>query len=495
MIKRFLVIGIVLLFILMSINPSTAFDNIKKSSTPVSSGNTLYVGGSGEGNYTKIQYAIDNTSDGDTVFVYDDISPYYENVFVDKSIQLIGENRDTTIIDAGGIGDVVYVSADWVNITGFTIQNSESHGIGIKTDSDFNCFSYNNVLNNLHGFYLSGSIGNMIIGNNASYNNNGIFLWGCNNNTIISNNATSNRKYGITMHESHNNMIIGNNASNTDDVGIYLSAYSTNNMIIDNNASYNKNGFYLEGESDYNMIIGNNASYNDLIGIYLAPYSNDIMIIGNSVSNNDNGIFLWWETYNNLLYHNNLINNSVNNAWDSSENNIWFNSTLQEGNYYDDYIGVDEDGDGIGDIPYYIPGVDSEDSFPLMVPWDENVPSKPFIDGTASGHKNIEYSYTFKSTSPIDRDVYYYIEWGDNTITNWTGPYTSGQNVTINHTWKTKGTFTIKARAKDTEYLRGPWSTFEVKIKNPRNRVTYDSLFMRFLERFPILERLLFSFR
>ena len=50
------------------------------------SGNTLYVGGSGPGNYTRIQDAIDNASDGDTVFVYDDSSPYFE-IISDKIIE------------------------------------------------------------------------------------------------------------------------------------------------------------------------------------------------------------------------------------------------------------------------------------------------------------------------------------------------------------------------------------------------------------------------
>ena len=54
----------------------------------ISKGNNLYVGGTGEGNYTKIQDAIDDASDMDTVFVYN--GTYYENVFIDKTINLIG---------------------------------------------------------------------------------------------------------------------------------------------------------------------------------------------------------------------------------------------------------------------------------------------------------------------------------------------------------------------------------------------------------------------
>jgi len=86
-------------------------------------GTTLYVNTTGSGGaYTKIQDAINASKDGDTVFVYS--GTYYENVVVNKTINLKGEDKDLTIIDGGGIGDVVRVIADWVNISGFNITGS-----------------------------------------------------------------------------------------------------------------------------------------------------------------------------------------------------------------------------------------------------------------------------------------------------------------------------------------------------------------------------------
>ena len=79
--------GIILLFILSAVSPITIGFNIK-TSVLRNDGNTLYVGGSGPGNYTSIQDAIDNTSDGDTVYVYDESSPYYELLIINKSIKL-----------------------------------------------------------------------------------------------------------------------------------------------------------------------------------------------------------------------------------------------------------------------------------------------------------------------------------------------------------------------------------------------------------------------
>jgi len=125
------VVGITILFLGLSITSSVAINTPIK---PISNGNTLYVGGTGEGNYTKIQDAINNASDGDTVFVYN--GTYYENVIINKNNHILtGEDKNTTIIDGGKRnGNVVTIYyVDWVAISGFTIKNSEylSEGNGI----------------------------------------------------------------------------------------------------------------------------------------------------------------------------------------------------------------------------------------------------------------------------------------------------------------------------------------------------------------------------
>jgi outer membrane protein assembly factor BamB len=123
---------------------------------------------------------------------------------------------------------------------------------------------------------------------------------------------------------------------------------------------------------------------------------------------------------------------------------------------------------------------------------DPVVPTAPEINGPNKGKIGIEYQYTFKATSPLCRDLYYYIEWGDGDWTTqwWIGPYNSSETIKLNHTWLNKDKYTIKVRCKDTENLWGPWSEYSVII-TPRNRVSYSSLFMRFLERFPLLQKLL----
>ena len=123
---------------------------------------------------------------------------------------------------------------------------------------------------------------------------------------------------------------------------------------------------------------------------------------------------------------------------------------------------------------------------------DPDAPSAPVIDGPTGGRIKKTYKFTFNSTSPLGRDVYYFIDWGDHTGTKWAGPYASGEKAVINHsyTWPINRNYTIKAQAKDTENLWGPCSTFEIKISISRSRVLYGSFSMSFLERLPILQKL-----
>ncbi|MBU0496441.1 MAG: hypothetical protein KKG04_00615, partial [Candidatus Thermoplasmatota archaeon] len=112
--RKWLAIGIILLFLGVAVAPTMTAIKDDTKIQPVSDGITLYVGGSGPGNYTKIQDAIAAAHAGDTVYVYhgtynDHVNNY--GVYIDKSINLLGENKYTTIINATGnlIGVKVFV--------------------------------------------------------------------------------------------------------------------------------------------------------------------------------------------------------------------------------------------------------------------------------------------------------------------------------------------------------------------------------------------------
>ncbi|PNX50446.1 MAG: hypothetical protein BV458_13200 [Thermoplasmata archaeon M9B2D] len=310
--RKRLAVGIILLFVGTSIIPAIAQETEKPLQT--SRGEWLYVGGSGPGNYTTIQSAINDANPGDTVFVFN--GTYYEVLVVNKTIDLIGEDRDTTVIDGGWGIYVVDVSSDGVTITGFTIHNG-AYGIRLVSSSN-NTVTGNTASNSSCGIFLDTSSFNTIRGNTASNNAFGIRLSSSSYNTVMCNTA-SNNVFGIALEFTSNNTVMGNNVTSNSGDGIALSN-SSNNTVTENNAHANRY----------------------------------------------DGIYLDFSSNNNLLYHNNIMNNTQNAADDGS--NIWDNEYPSGGNYWSDYTGIDGDGDGIGDTPYDIPGGDNQDRYPFIEP-------------------------------------------------------------------------------------------------------------------------------
>jgi pyrrolidone-carboxylate peptidase len=114
-------------------------------------------------------------------------------------------------------------------------------------------------------------------------------------------------------------------------------------------------------------------------------------------------------------------------------------------------------------------------------------PEAPTIDGPTSGLIDIPYNFTFNSIDPEDEEVYYYIMWGDGYVENWEGPYLSGEDFEIEHTYTKTGQFTIEAKSKDTNGYESLWGNLEINI--PRNKhKSYNNLILKILsERFPII--------
>ncbi len=114
---------------------------------------------------------------------------------------------------------------------------------------------------------------------------------------------------------------------------------------------------------------------------------------------------------------------------------------------------------------------------------DPDAPTAPTIIGRIRGTIEKSYDYIFRSTSPVGNDVFYQIDWGDGSITDWIGPYDSGESILMNHSWSEKGDYTIRARAKDIQNLWGPWSELDVTM--PYSYEPHFPFIQWFLERFP----------
>ncbi len=91
-------------------------------------------------------------------------------------------------------------------------------------------------------------------------------------------------------------------------------------------------------------------------------------------------------------------------------------------------------------------------------------PNRPNINGPSSGKPRIQYEYTFNCVDPNGDDVYYYIDWGDNSVEEWIGANASGEEVIVAHTWDEKGDYIIKVKAKDVYDAESEWTTLEVSM-------------------------------
>ena len=259
-----LIIKIIILLLIVSINPSSGIILEKESIEPIYTGSILYVGGNGPGNFSKIQDAIDNATNGDTVFVFDDSSPYFENVLIDKSINLTGEKRHSTIIDGNQIGNTVVISSNHVNISKFTIQNCSFSSIaGVWGSTNYSKISNNNIFfNNRSGLVLFCSNYNTISGNIIKSSRwLGVHLGFCNNNIFYRNTIISNHHEGFNQYNSHNNTISGNIVSKNE-IGINIGKYCKNNTISGNIVLFNEYGICFYESYDKNQIMNNSIRWN-----------------------------------------------------------------------------------------------------------------------------------------------------------------------------------------------------------------------------------------
>ncbi|MCW7071323.1 MAG: right-handed parallel beta-helix repeat-containing protein [Methanophagales archaeon] len=296
-------------------------------------------------NYQTIQSAVNAATSGDTIFVYN--GSYIENVNVGTAhLTLEGEGKDkVTVTAASSSDDVFEVTADWVNISGFTATGATSGDwiAGITLNGVQHCkISENNCSkNSLFGIYLQDSSNNELTNNTANQNDVGIELDSSSNNTLTSNTANQNDWVGIWLDDSSNNTLTSNTAANNW-VGIELDD-SSNNTLTSNTANYNNwDGIEL-GSSSNNTLTGNTANENNWDGIELY-YSNYNTLTGNTANyNNDGGIELYYSNYNTLTSNTANYNNDDGIQLGSSSNNTLTSNTANYNNwdgielYYSNY--------------------------------------------------------------------------------------------------------------------------------------------------------------
>jgi len=340
--------------------------------TTATSENILYAGGSGPGNYSSIQDAINVSNNGDTVFVYE--GEYNESLWVDKSIKLTGENKDKTVL-RNKIGRAIEILADNVKLSNFCITDSGSGSIEvIHVNSDNNTIVDNNIINNNYSI-SSNAVTGIAIGS-ATFNSEG---------NVIKNNYINNNGKGIRIYHGSNNTVINNTIANSQEYGIYVLGPGCENTFIGWNI-FDKN---------LNRALGPSASANIVLNS-----CRDVVIKGNTINNTCSdgetyGIFLT-NSDNNYITGNNFTNNiglySINiessnlnhisgNVFAKNANCVllWSgNENIVHGNIMDDNLGI-----GIQiEQGYHTVARNSikKSMYGILVDSDENTISGNFID-------------------------------------------------------------------------------------------------------------------
>jgi len=273
---------------------------------------TWTVDDDGPADFHTIQEALNAASPGDTIYVHN--GTYYENVVVNKTVTLVGENKDATIIEGGREATAVNVIASNIVFRGFTtrvsgfweavnillnetvntviidnniIGSGFSSGIRVYTSTNIN-LTGNSITVDGPGVVLLNSSHVLVTENNIaglySHPSAGIGLTKSFNNTVISNNLTEITGSAILLSESFNNTFAGNNITGwkhplfgISGVGVQIRAYpgevgSSYNTFYDNDIENTYwavvSDLYMGGHHDNNVFLRNNIT-DSFYGIYL----------------------------------------------------------------------------------------------------------------------------------------------------------------------------------------------------------------------------------
>ena len=340
--------------------------------------------------YSTIREAVNHASSGDTVLVNNGV--YHENVWIDKSLSVLGEDSENTIvIGEGGVnsGNVFTLAADNIILSELTIESTNysvsseyANGVNIKGD---NCtVKGNNITNTFWGILCA-------IQSSTS---------------ISQNKIIRNLKEGIRFYGGSLNTISENYIANNDASGIALEGYS--NVISENTIKNNTRGIGLG--SSYSVVFGNIIADNSESGIYFAG-SNDT-IVANQVS--DSGWGIYFPSYfgapnGNKFYHNNFVDNSQS-VYVSSTYNVNYWDHDAEGNYWSNYAtenpnAKEVDDSGTSDFPFVI-CTNNVDNHPLISPYNINsVNVLPTSDQPPMAKGNVVSLWHFDEVKPNDLTV------------------------------------------------------------------------------------------
>ena len=325
-----------------------------------------------------ITATIAMAQEGDVVEV--PTGTYREHVVVDRTITLRGTGG---IIDGDGQGTALRVMAPAAIIDNLEVQNSggdlggpdcciyvddAADGTVIRNnvvrDCAFGIWIHHadrtKVLNNRvtgrphrrnadrgNGIHLFDSSYLEVVGNDVRDARDGIYV-SATDDSLIADNRTNHQRYGIHYMYSQRNTLRGNTAS--DNNGGMALMQSRNLVVEDNVAEHNVEHGLLFRDAQYCEIRRNRIVENGQ-GMFFFS-STDNRIEENYLAHNDVGAKIWAGSLRNVVTRNAFVGNRQQVFFVSASDLVWGDEGA--GNYWSDYMGWDQDGDGLGDRPYRV---------------------------------------------------------------------------------------------------------------------------------------------
>ena len=342
--------------------------------TPGARAAVVRVGVDAEG----VQAAIDAAANGDVVEVPAGTWP--GPVTVDKAIILRGVGGG---IDGGGRGTVLFVEAAGARVEGLRVEGSgvdvgapdacifvaqSATGAVVRDNELLRCAfgiwvqetEGAQILRNRvrgrpdlrstdrgNGIHLFDASHLVVQGNRVSDSRDGIYV-SATEDSLIADNVTSNQRFGIHYMYSHRNTLRGN-VSNDNVVGLALmeSWYLT---VEDNEAQRNERNGLLFRDVQFSEIRRNRLRRNGSGMFFFSSTEN--VVEGNDIVDNEIGMKVWAGTLRNAVEGNRIVGNRQQVFYVGAEDQVWGESG--RGNFWGDYLGWDQNGDGIGDRPHRV---------------------------------------------------------------------------------------------------------------------------------------------
>ena len=329
----------------------------------------------------ELQAALDLAQPGDVIVLSPGV--YEGNWCIDIPVTIKGSGDGEAVLEGRGVGNVLTVTAPDVVLRGFKVQgggtNLRGPDCGVYTTPhaeraviDGLTFEYCTFGVWIHETRFVELVNNRVYGSQEgvpSQRGNGIQLFDASelivrNNyvtggrdgiyvsaveeSLIQGNLTENLRYGVHYMYSYNNRLI-NNAGRNNLIGFALmqSRYLT---VTGNRAEGNERHALLFRDAQY-CTIQNNVLLNNGEGLFFFS-STDNRIIGNTVAGNAVGAKIWAGSYDNEVSGNRFLGNARQIFYVGATDLEWGGDGA--GNLWSDYVGWDQNGDGLGDRPYRV---------------------------------------------------------------------------------------------------------------------------------------------